>query len=517
MFLPFKFSNVSTSIDVDTLGEADVDGDPLFGRAFFGPGQFAAYTLVFNDLGDLHPYHAVRGIPTTIIPNGGTGVFEGGGIRAYELSDDVIQDVPVPFMRDVAGFDWNTMVEGTDYTETPLYVVNSHEVDDFDPHFLQAWLVISGPPATQVSGIGLSVSTIYNDDADGTGFQINAGRRGSFRNDANEGSVTMGGAYGTLGNGTTDTNHFFGPNAENFVIGTGGFLIDENGTPISEAFSDFSLDGDADQGRFGTMHVATLVDEDVAGIGDDRTERTLSGFVAGVVDVLEESGCSGIGQNCTYDSSQTHATGEISINFNPLRDRLGGSMTVRGDVFGEVNPASLTMGFGKIEGEDGNNGKSTFVDDDVYAARESNPTAETPEPTFVESGGGDHYAQRPNENSHTYLVSADAVPLENPEFMGGSGDQEFCTDCDYMEWGWWGTQGRFEDPNATDDSVHVAAHLGTWVTGGVPIPATYHYRRATYDGHAVGNVTSQARELRCGRRPGYVLELRHPQGGMASL
>jgi trimeric autotransporter adhesin len=60
-----------------------------------------------------------------------------------------------------------------------------------------------------------------------------------------------------------------------------------------------------------------------------------------------------------------------------------------------------------------------------------------------------------------------------------------------MKWGYWGTKPKFDSATPVETNVH----LGTWVAGkvanedaaNVEIPLTGN---ATYNGHAVGNVTN---------------------------
>ena len=469
--LPIYLSNDFASHAV-TAGQAWLGstGNPLTGTAYSGAGEFAAYLLTDNS-GD--PFYAITGIPTTIVPGVGNTVFEGGGVRAYDLTADAIQGVPVPFMRADAAFTWNS----ASYASTPLYVVNADASDaSFSPHVLQSWLTIQGTGTAQVSGVGVSVSTIFNNANDGLGFGTAGGRRGSYRDDASQGSVTLGGVYSTLGGPNPGANQFFGPNAENFVIGTGGDAIGD-GSQAAAAFYDFSLDGDAvpaGQGTFGTVHVATLDDTPVT-VGT-RTARTLTGFATGVVDVLHEGGCASPGEDCTdYTASKELAsggpgTGGIAITFTPSDDAVSGTISLGG-----VTPAgdgSLAIGFG------GSGSRSTFIDDNYYAARE--PTATTANTGSV---GGGTLQQRTDGIANTYLVAGSAVPIAG---------YQICASCSFIEWGWWGTQVPFAAAPSSDDSVYMAVHLGSWVAGNiVPNYASLGTTgTATYTGGVIGSVIS---------------------------
>ncbi len=361
--LPFELTNTSSSQAINETFVGEETTTTVTGTAYFGPGEFAAYLTSYDDGDGAKLAYAVSGIPTTILPQGGTGVFEGGGVRAYALSEDPVQQIPVPFMRDISAFSYDDAGEGgpANYVSTPLYVVNEHAGGEtnFAPHVLQTWLTIEGSGAEQVSGIGVEVATIYDDPGDGIGFGINAGRRGSFRANAEYGSSTLGGAYSTLGGPNDGANQFFGPNAENFLVGTGGFSNGDTAPNVPGVIGDYSLDSNADAGvEYGTVHVATLEDTPT-GVGEDRTERLgLTGFTAGLVDVAYQGGCSAPNEGCSsWDLTQALAKGGpqdhqgIALNLDPSNDRLGGTLVING-----VTPegsGSLTLEFGKSPGQDG--------------------------------------------------------------------------------------------------------------------------------------------------------------------
>ena len=71
--------------------------------------------------------------------------------------------------------------------------------------------------------------------------------------------------------------------------------------------------------------------------------------------------------------------------------------------------------------------------------------------------------------------------------------EAFCSNCDFIKWGWWGTQVRAVDPNDTSEDPaeirRAGVHLGTWVAGDIADPAELPTAgSATYEGHAVGTV-----------------------------
>jgi hypothetical protein len=68
-----------------------------------------------------------------------------------------------------------------------------------------------------------------------------------------------------------------------------------------------------------------------------------------------------------------------------------------------------------------------------------------------------------------------------------------CSTCDFLKWGWWGTQAQMVDA-ATDPNKEVerlSAHLGTWVVGDIADVADVSQLSSStgyYRGLAVGTV-----------------------------
>ncbi len=248
----------------------------------------------------------------------------------------------------------------------------------------------------------------------------------------------MGGSYSTLSGTDPTANQFFGPNAENFVIGTGGYANADGGGEAAGAFNDFSLntgEDSADTGVFGTTHVATLNDSNVAGIGETRTARTLTGFAAGAVDVALY--CDGLCESGTVLATGGPESGDgITLSFDPQHDTLSGQLNIHSndpEILGNLN-----LGIGSQPGGDG---KSAFIDDNVYAAREANDPSSTTASYDAGEGGTVQLSQTADQNANTYLVSSGTVPLDHPAFMNGAS----CTSCSFMQWGWWGTQVQFDE------------------------------------------------------------------------
>ena len=103
--------------------------------------------------------------------------------------------------------------------------------------------------------------------------------------------------------------------------------------------------------------------------------------------------------------------------------------------------------------------------------------------------------------STSYLVSGDQLGVTQffPDTFketSRSGVRPFCTNCDFLKWGAWGTRTDFADPNAGNATSTMNVHLGWWAaasltsTNDIESLVTQHMT-ADYSGHALGNVASQ--------------------------
>jgi hypothetical protein len=157
----------------------------------------------------------------------------------------------------------------------------------------------------------------------------------------------------------------------------------------------------------------------------------------------------------------------------------------------------VTLSFGHGIDGNGQNGASAYIDDNIFGAA-ANPD---PARSNASDGGMAAYQQSPDRQAATYLVSSGSVPgLSNMEFMQSvadpSGMNDYsCSTCDFLKWGWWGTQAQMVDA-ATDPNTEVerlSAHLGTWVVGDIADVADVSQLSSStgyYRGLAVGSVVN---------------------------
>ena len=468
-------------------GDATYLGQELSGYAYAGRGDFVAYLLGIG--GDpTQPVYVIYGTPTA----NPQAIFTDSNavVREYALTEDPIAQSPVPFFRDDIYGVVNEYYDpdGPDYgvdpqlalSSTNLIVVESDGGNDM--RAFQSWVHISGEGDQQKSAAFLYAGGVGEND-DGK-LQIDGGRRGTYRTDAYVGPINMRGGAASIAGGSGD--HFFGENADHFVIGA---------TPSpADYYSDVALDGEVYtegfDGAYGTHHVASLVGEKpITEYGQPgqptRTTRDITGFISG----MGESNA----------NANPYALASQAPNLTLHLDSVTNTVQGEAELFDVLNQdtvaASYLIGFGR-SGASG--GGSAFVDDHVFGAQKDNDPAKT----RIRTDGGDDVAHTGQFTPGTYLVSGRANPIDGYQHLEG------CEECDFIDWGWWGTRvevaaGASEE--IPDDRVDYV-HMGTWVAGDVsseaeiedlvdgstevPFGATVYY-----SGTVIGNV---ARETESG-------------------
>ena len=125
----------------------------------------------------------------------------------------------------------------------------------------------------------------------------------------------------------------------------------------------------------------------------------------------------------------------------------------------------------------GGAGQSAYIDDNQFAALQ---TANAGDNSVTEQRLFKAPTTATATAASNYIVSSDAIKANAQLFPGGG----FCTDCNFIKWGAWGTQVAY---GTNTDAVH----LGWWVAGDVlpnnAVPTTK--MTAHYDGNAIGDVT----------------------------
>jgi hypothetical protein len=310
-------------------------------------------------------------------------------------------------------------------------------------------------------------------------LQLGGARRGSFRQDAFDGSANMRGGIGSLAGATG--SHLFGPNADNFVLGTPLDPTDSffDGSP-SDDFSGTNPDGYSRDGWFATHHVADLADE-----------TALSSFTRSFGGVSQPGGegdplvgfMAGMGEATNPYRLSSGGDPNLRVRFNPVEN----SFAARSEVFDDRNDNgvvdSFLLTFGHHQGDPG---QSAYVDDTHFGARENR----NPENTRLLTNSGQNIANVADQNPGSFIVSGRANPIPG---------YQHCETCDFVQWGWWGTRvDTVVDDGEVVQDRRDFVHMGTWVAGDVSTPEEIYSSGtlpfgglATYTGTALGSVARQ--------------------------
>ncbi|MEY8841692.1 hypothetical protein AB9K41_21910, partial [Cribrihabitans sp. XS_ASV171] len=181
--------------------------------------------------------------------------------------------------------------------------------------------------------------------------------------------------------------------------------------------------------------------------GFDRTitdDRLVHGFAAGMVE----------GQEGSATPFRSIYPGGAFIAFDPVTASLGGTINVADVTESHPQAVAFTYGFGFDGSGEFPAARSAFIDRYRFAADSTGPgNVQGGNTTFMFSRTEQVIAHQPYDpetgflgrDPGTYVVSAGLVP-QNDLFSGA--DVTPCR-CDFMQWGWWGTQTEFRDPSLT--------------------------------------------------------------------
>ena len=296
----------------------------------------------------------------------------------------------------------------------------------------------------------------------------------------------MRGGIGTVAG--ADDAHFFGPEANHMVVGptVGDSYVD---VPLDEFFTGDAEDGYIGDGIFGTHHVADLVSEtDMSDFDGEslpgRTTRTVAGFMSGMAEPSVEGS-----DNPYLLTDSRFGDQPRSTNFTMTLDATENSVIADGEVWDARDQNDVVDGFVLGFGGAVSDGEflNAFADDDRFAAY----VAEDHERTRTRTDGFGEVSNQEEFNAGSYIVSGKANPVSG---------FAHCTDCDFIDWGWWGTRVVTEEnaeqgvPEYREDYVH----MGTWVAGAVSTPEQIHDAgnlpfggEASYSGTVLGSVARQ--------------------------
>ncbi|MEO1102798.1 MAG: hypothetical protein AAFW98_03540, partial [Pseudomonadota bacterium] len=368
--------------------------------------------------------------------------------------------------------------------ETPFYIVQRAGRSEV-AQTLYAGLLIDGVGSEQRSAVNVDAGFVTGDHG---ALQVVGRRRGTYRLGGSEDAVAMTGATGSLSaTQGRETASLYGQNADNFVY-TSGIEV----RPRSERETDVFFDRQQGEGLLArdelhssTTQVAALTEtRDAADLS--RSNRTLNGFAAGMMEAAGEA-------DRVFRST---GSGDFTVRFNARQSNLGGIIEVTDVLDEDPVVRSYRLAFGTDIFGSSSTVRSTFVDDDTYAAVATGPTNRPGSPQTTLTTDNNLVIDHSRSTPDTYMVAADAVP--QPQLFENAGVRE--CECRFMEWGWWGTSTDFRGDGLS--GRRDTGHLGTWVAGDVTPEADLPtVGTGSYEGHVVGSVSARRAD---GSRARYV-------------
>ncbi len=470
------------------------------GTILRGPSGFALYYLALDDAETEDPssLYVVVGTPTSrevFYP--ATANSRAAQVRTYTLGEDyarttrgIVSDVAL-LNPEVALSFGNAFLSAA--AETPFYMVEKTNVTT-STHTLYGALRIEGQGAAQrsmiVSDAGIVFGSLANTGEDALG--VGGTRRGSYRLSSTDESVFMRGGTGSVLVDNADiTTAITGTNAEVFVYSSGISIgLARNSFRDEREFIDVTLSDPLLAPTFGdqysSMMVPTILSSQEALSGFDRQldNQTRFGYAAGMTESADGS--------ITPFRSRTYT--DVEMQFDAASSEFGG-LIATADV---TNADPLVAGYQYAFGFDvtdtffeAASGRAVYLDDDRFAANSTGPgNSQGGNTTLLFTEDGPAISHQPTTSltpadPGTYVVSSGLAP--QPELFSAA-DVTPCN-CDYMNWGWWGTQTQFQDASLPGGSRTDFVHLGTWATGDIPTAAELPTTGSgTFRGHAIGNV-----------------------------
>jgi len=413
-----------------TSSEATSPFGPIAGTSFISPNRdFVFFESVEADFTDERSF-LFAGVPTpaTAIPS--------TGFAAYDIRRDFIGDSNIPFIPAALGGNLTGTV-------SPAFI--GFGAGGGSRPFLQYSIAFSGSGETQSSAFSLLLGTL--------GASGPLDLTGEMR-----GSSSLSG------------------NAPYFFSGPVGFSLDPNGNGVFGTASPdyFVLESRGASGR----GVATSDPNDLPGTHFPNNVASRAAALAGL----------GEARNTTagFSGYTTGVTATLSGGVTTLQQVIGFMFLTTSPATNTLNAVSgvytsplvdqYTLYFGDSSAP---GGRSAFIDDQRFAARESDT------PSTAEGGEGPINI----EGARLYLISGNQAQVASLLPPGS-----YC-ECGFMRWGFWG--GDFTNP-AFGNRERI--HLGQWLVGNKAIdpeiaPLT---GSGVYAGHAIADVINNGKVYKAG-------------------
>lgn len=492
------------------IAEGETEIDPTFseeyqvnvtdGTILRGPSGFALYYLALEDAETEDPssLYVVIATPTPrelFYPD--TPNARAAEVRTYTLGEDyarstqgIVSDVPL-LNPEVALSFGNAFL--TAAAETPMYMIERVDVTR-STHTLYGALRIEGQGAAQrsmiVSDSGIIFGSIVGTGEDALGY--GGTRRGSYRLSSTDESVIMRGGTGSVEVDNAEIRTAItGSNGEVFLYSSGVDIgLARNSFRDEREFIDVTLSdpllAPTSGDQYSSMMVPAILSSQEALSGFDREMdgMTVHGYAAGMIESAD--GLIAPFRSRTYT--------DVEMQFDAERSNFGGLITTADVTNADTLVAGYRYAFGfDITGtfDEASSGRGAYLDDNRFAANSTGPgDYQGGNTTLLFTDVGTEIAHQPTTSltpadPGTYVVSSGLTP--QPELFSAA-DVTPCN-CNYMNWGWWGTQTQFVDDSLPGGSRTDFVHLGTWATGDIPAAAELPTSGSgTFRGHAIGNV-----------------------------
>jgi hypothetical protein len=403
------------------------------------------------DVGNLN--HALR-VNTVITPPPPTAFLTAtGNAFAFNLARDTTLDSQFPFVRALSVSSTGADIPGAAVSQFLFQSAaagtrpngDAIKITDGDSVTLQTSLGIEGTGAAQHSVIAVSTGQAQ---ANGPSSAAFAGVvRGSSRVAAADPARVIESGLGTAAlSGSTQI--------DSFTLASGTALEHVVGTPdLQYAYSSQAT-------AAGTRAAAS------------RTSQTLTGYAAGIGE--PDGGTPYI------------VTGTTSITTDQARNRLTATLALADPHTPPPSGvASMTLQFGSLAA--GARSDSAFIDDRTFAATESSdPTR----PPATRNGAVLVVNGDPLAAARSYLVVADLVPQAGLLPATASIPAGQLCSCEFLRWGWWGSEVNGVDPSNPAATRLDRFHLGTWIAGQptAALVQSLGIGSVTFNGRAVGSV-----------------------------
>ncbi|WP_428249885.1 FecR domain-containing protein [Ferrovibrio sp.] len=323
---------------------------------------------------------------------------------------------------------------------------------------LQATISISGQGASQASMLSGMTGVFANDTAQND-VVLTGGLNGSYRANATSNLRNYTSSVSSAAAGSNGSS-VFGATGEYLVLTPDSLYLDTDTEAVTRTMKIgvSSLAGTTpvvDDYFF--MNGATRTSNPSIVTSPNRSSRTLQGYASGM---LERAG-----QTDQILYTKDHLPTNVSLTTNATSNQASASFVLRGST------QDFTIEFGDVNaGLNDSVSRSSFINDSLYAARESYARTSKVDSTSVQS-------------AQNFLASS-ALASVNSSFV--SSGNAFCSTCTDLSWGWW-LSNMQEASAGPNDRVH----MGTFVTGLLPATnAIQQTGTATFRGQALGSVTS---------------------------